>query len=261
MLGPVKMAGNSVTDEFLAVLDRDAAKPLGNVCKLQEPVAPGVKYSPRRVGWLPGRASARSTLRSRRHRGMAELGPGPKPASSRRRLQFLNSPGAARGRSDFFFANKSLTLARDDFNLNKINVMAEDIPNVPIGAVPPKKETGKVQPKKETVRINLPPKPSAAPTIKLPTLPPGGSAGAPVATGSASASAAAPVHAPGPPRTGAAAPTSTRAAPAATRAAPAPVAAVPSAVSPLDSILALAAAVVGLLAVGTVVYLLSLFTT
>src|SRR5216683_2445984 len=52
--------------------------------------------------------------------------------------------------------------------------MAENIPNVPTGAVPPKKETGKVQPKKETVRINLPPKPSAAPTIKLPTLPPGG---------------------------------------------------------------------------------------
>ena len=55
--------------------------------------------------------------------------------------------------------------------------MAENIPNIPIGAVPPKKETGKVQPKKETVRINLPPKPSAAPTIKLPTLPPGGPTG------------------------------------------------------------------------------------
>lgn len=48
--------------------------------------------------------------------------------------------------------------------------------------MPPKKETGKVQPKKETVRINLPPKPSAAPTIKLPTLPPGGPAGGPAAT-------------------------------------------------------------------------------
>src|SRR5215467_12962089 len=32
------------------------------------------------------------------------------------------------------------------------------------------------KPKKETVRINLPPKPGAAPTIKLPTLPPGKSA-------------------------------------------------------------------------------------
>ena len=38
-------------------------------------------------------------------------------------------------------------------------------PPVPTGAMPPKKETGKVQPKKETVRINLPPKPAAAPTI------------------------------------------------------------------------------------------------
>ncbi|MGB7767647.1 MAG: hypothetical protein WBN22_02185, partial [Verrucomicrobiia bacterium] len=60
--------------------------------------------------------------------------------------------------------------------------MAETPPNIPHGAVlPPKKETGKVQPKKETVRINLPPKPSAAPTIKLPTLPPGGPTGAPTA--------------------------------------------------------------------------------
>lgn len=52
-------------------------------------------------------------------------------------------------------------------------------PAGPTGALPPKKETGKVQPKKETVRINLPPKPTAAPTIKLPTLPPGGPTGAP----------------------------------------------------------------------------------
>ncbi|HXC99243.1 MAG TPA: hypothetical protein VN048_07870, partial [Verrucomicrobiae bacterium] len=52
--------------------------------------------------------------------------------------------------------------------------MADNIPNLPGGAVPPKPETSKIQPKKETVRINLPPKPSAAPTIKLPTLPPGG---------------------------------------------------------------------------------------
>src|SRR6266487_2826678 len=108
--------------------------------------------------------------------------------------------------SDFFFANKSLTLARDDFSLNKINVMAENIPNVPIGAVPPKKETGKVQPKKETVRINLPPKPSAAPTIKLPTLPPGGPGGGPAPAAPVGAAAAAPAHAPTPPRPGAAAP-------------------------------------------------------
>ena len=55
--------------------------------------------------------------------------------------------------------------------------------------MPPKKETGKVQPKKETVRINLPPKPSAAPTIKLPTLPPGGPTGAPSAGVSPAAAA------------------------------------------------------------------------
>jgi hypothetical protein len=65
---------------------------------------------------------------------------------------------------------------------------------------PPKKETGKVQPKKETVRINLPPKPTAAPTIKLPTLPPGGPTGAP------SAPALAPAPAPAPALKAAAAP-------------------------------------------------------
>src|ERR1700759_4945152 len=54
-----------------------------------------------------------------------------------------------------------------------------NIPGAPQGAEPMKKSTGKVQPKKETVRINLPPKPSAAPTIKLPTLPPSGSTGVP----------------------------------------------------------------------------------
>src|SRR5580658_9640324 len=53
-----------------------------------------------------------------------------------------------------------------------------NVPGAPQGAEPMKKTTGKVQPKKETVRINLPPKPSAAPTIKLPTLPPGGPTGA-----------------------------------------------------------------------------------
>ena len=72
--------------------------------------------------------------------------------------------------------------------------MAENIPNIPSGAVPPKKETGKVQPKKETVRINLPPKPSAAPTIKLPTLPPGGPAGGSTAGAPAAPSAAAPAQ-------------------------------------------------------------------
>src|SRR3954452_17278261 len=60
--------------------------------------------------------------------------------------------------------------------------MSENTPSMPSGAVPPKPpEASKVQPKKETVRINLPPKPSAAPTIKLPTLPPGGPSGGPSA--------------------------------------------------------------------------------
>src|SRR5208282_3563610 len=38
-------------------------------------------------------------------------------------------------------------------------------PGAPRGAEPLKKSTGRVQPKKETVRINLPPKPTAAPLI------------------------------------------------------------------------------------------------
>src|SRR2546423_14154869 len=137
--------------------------------------------------------------------------------------------------------------------------MADNIPNIPTGAVPPKKETGKVQPKKETVRINLPPKPSAAPTIKLPTLPPGGPAGGPASGPAPTFTASAAPIAPAP-RTAAAAPIS----PAAPRPAPAaiprpaPVVAVAPAMSPLDTILAVAAAVVGLLAVGTVVYLMQL---
>ena len=130
--------------------------------------------------------------------------------------------------------------------------MAENIPNIPSGAVPPKKETGKVQPKKETVRINLPPKPSAAPTIKLPTLPPGGPTGGP---GAAPApSAAAPAHPPSAPRATAAAPAAKGAVAPAPRAQQAPVAYRP-AVSTLDTILAVLAAIVGLAAVGSTVYL------
>ena len=78
--------------------------------------------------------------------------------------------------------------------------MAENIPNIPSGAVPPKKETGKVQPKKETVRINLPPKPSAAPTIKLPTLPPGGPTGGPSPAAPARPRAPRAAHPPSAPR-------------------------------------------------------------
>jgi hypothetical protein len=127
------------------------------------------------------------------------------------------------------------------------------IPGAPGGAVPPKKETGKVQPKKETVRINLPPKPSAAPTIKLPTLPPGGPTGAPSAPplpSVARAPAAAPTIAPR-----GAAPT---AAPRATTA-PAPQRPAPAAaptVGTLDKILAIVAMVAALFAVGSALYLM-----
>lgn len=133
--------------------------------------------------------------------------------------------------------------------------MAENMPNVPTGAVPPKKETGKVQPKKETVRINLPPKPTAAPTIKLPTLPPGGPTGAAAAP---AAPAPAPTAAPVTLRPASAPMAQRAAAPAAApspRPAPALAPAAPT-VSGLDKALALAAAVLGLLAVGTTLYLI-----
>ncbi len=128
--------------------------------------------------------------------------------------------------------------------------MAENIPNMPGGAVPPKPETSKIQPKKETVRINLPPKPSAAPTIKLPTLPPGGPSVSP------------PSPLPPPPTAGG------HAAP--TRAAAAPITSAPSAqrpaqraparpaaptVSGLDKGLAIAAAIAALAAVGVTAFL------
>jgi hypothetical protein len=135
-------------------------------------------------------------------------------------------------------------------------------PGAPAGAEPMKKSTGRVQPKKETVRINLPPKPTAAPTIKLPTLPPGGPTGAssaapaapapPVPGAPALRSSAAPAAAA---RSAAAAPA---AAPAAT-AAPRPAAARPavaSSIKPLDKILAIAAAVVALVAVGMTVWMM-----
>jgi hypothetical protein len=134
-------------------------------------------------------------------------------------------------------------------------------PFSPAGAEPMKKSTGKVQPKKETVRINLPPKPSAAPTIKLPTLPPGGPTGAssgspmqPLVAGApALRSSAAPAAQP---RAAAAAPVAqqSRTAPAAQRAAPV---AAPT-VSTFDKILAIAACVTALAAVGTTVWMMML---
>jgi len=132
--------------------------------------------------------------------------------------------------------------------------MADNIPNIPTGAVPPKKETGKVQPKKETVRINLPPKPSAAPTIKLPTLPPTGApAVATAGHGAPAPTHAAPVAAPAP-RPSAAAPVAQRQTAPAPQRTVAPAPAAPT-LSPLDKILAIAAAVAGLVAIGSVLYL------
>ena len=139
-----------------------------------------------------------------------------------------------------------------------------DVPPINPGASggamqpPMKKSTGRVQPKKETVRINLPPKPTAAPTIKLPTLPPGGptgassgiplpSAAAPSISRPASAAAAAP-------RSAAAPVAQARPAPTAQRAAP--VAAAPATVGTFDKILAIAAMIAALFAVGSVLYLM-----
>jgi hypothetical protein len=136
-------------------------------------------------------------------------------------------------------------------------------PGAPTGGFPPKKETGKVQPKKETVRISLPPKPTAAPTIKLPTLPPGGPTGAPslvptppTAGAPALSSTAAPraTSAPAAARPGA--PTTT------SQPRPAPVAvATVQGISGFDKILAIAACVVALAAVGTTVWMMMLLNS
>jgi hypothetical protein len=144
---------------------------------------------------------------------------------------------------------------------DKIMADIPPIPGAPMGAEPMKKSTGKVQPKKETVRINLPPKPSAAPTIKLPTLPPGGPTGAssptsiqpPPAGATALRSSAAPAAQP---RTAAAAPVA-QSRPATTAQRAAPVAAAPT-VSTFVKILAIAACVTALAAVGTTIWMMML---
>jgi len=123
---------------------------------------------------------------------------------------------------------------------------------VPTGAVqPPKKETGKVQPKKETVRINLPPKPTAAPTIKLPTLPPGGPTGAPAAAAPVNRIVSAPAAAAPAKAVHGAAPTAQqRPAPVAQR-----FAAAAPAIKTIDKVLIFAAAVTSLVAVGGAGYI------
>src|SRR5271163_1079670 len=131
------------------------------------------------------------------------------------------------------------------------------LPGAPTGAEPLKKSTGKVQPKKETVRINLPPKPTAAPTIKLPTLPPGGPTGAPSPAFAPPPTAAAPAKMAAAPAAAAPA-TKTGAAPASAQR-PAPVqrsaaAPAPSSIKTLDTVLIYAAAVAGLVGVGGVLW-------
>jgi hypothetical protein len=135
-----------------------------------------------------------------------------------------------------------------------VRLMAENTPVPPApGGVPSKApEAAKVQPKKETVRITLPPKPSASPTIKIPAPPtPAARPAAPAAAPAAAAAATpAPAPAPAAPR-----PTAAAAAPAPRPAvAPRPVAVVP-AISGVDKGLAIAAAVLALGALVSVLLL------
>jgi hypothetical protein len=155
--------------------------------------------------------------------------------------------------------------------------MADNNPITPGAPVPPKPpEASKVQPKKETVRISLPPKPTSSPTIKLPTLPAGGPAtSAPTAPGVTAAPVGVrpPTAAPAAPAAPAASaapasrpPTGTGAAVSRPPGAPAgsvpaprpPVHSAAKKVSGLDVGLSIAAAVVGLGAVVSLVLLLSL---
>ena len=151
--------------------------------------------------------------------------------------------------------------------------MAEPTPDSPVPPRPP--EAAKVQPKKETVRIALPPKPTAAPTIKLPSLPPTGATPA-AAPGTAAPTAARPASAPvaattaqvprppAPPTAGA--PTASRPgtavskppAPAPVKAAPQPAAKAPASartVGALDTALAVVAMVIGIAALVSVLLL------
>ena len=140
--------------------------------------------------------------------------------------------------------------------------MDEPTPDSPVPPRPP--EAAKVQPKKETVRIALPPKPTAAPTIKLPSLPPTGAA--PTAARPASAPAAAATaqvpRPPSPPTAAAAkAPGTSVAKPPAPAPAKAPMppparpAASARTVGSLDTALAVVAMVIGIAALVSVLLL------
>jgi hypothetical protein len=140
--------------------------------------------------------------------------------------------------------------------------MADENSNVP----PQPSEAPKVAPKKETVRISLPPKPTASPTIKLPAMP----AGAPAAAKAAPAAApAAPAAAPAsrapapptPPKGGASVKVS---APAPSSSGPRPVAASrpvahSAQVTVLDKVLAIVAMIVSLGAAGSLFMLYQIF--
>ena len=165
------------------------------------------------------------------------------------RVFFPTLRGNSRGMWFSAIANKHLTRADTNPSLRSQS-MAENIPNTPSGAVPPKPtEAAKVQPKKETVRINLPPKPTAAPTIKIPA--PASGAAASAATAGPSGASTVPgslAHAPPTP------------APRAVAAAGRPIAPMRPAimmagVSGLDKALAITAAVVALLLLARVVTL------
>jgi len=127
--------------------------------------------------------------------------------------------------------------------------MADNIPNIPSGAVPPRStEPAKVQPKKETVRINLPPKPTAAPTIKIPAPAPSAAAAAAAPV----AAAPAPMAPPAAPVARAAAPMPPTPAPRAAaapagRPAPPPRSAPVMGVSGMDKSLAIAAALIAVI--------------
>jgi hypothetical protein len=138
--------------------------------------------------------------------------------------------------------------------------MADDNQNIP----PKPSEASKVAPKKETVRISLPPKPTASPTIKLPAMPAGGPGAAKPAP-TAAAPAAPSAKAPAAPRPPASSSSMKVAAPQpqklsnAPRPAQRPVA-VASQSSMLDKVLAIVAMIVSLLAVGSLYYLFYIIT-
>jgi len=137
--------------------------------------------------------------------------------------------------------------------------MAENIPTIPTGAVPPKKETGKVQPRRKRC-ASISAEALSRPDDQAAELPPGGPTGGPSRLGRRQL-------APLPPRSRRARarhgrrPAAPRSAPSAPRsAAPAPMAMRP-ATSLVDTILAVVAAIVGLAAIGSAVYLCSFCRT